>query len=896
MRSNRGLSPCHFFGLNMKNFSIKHFAQLGFWVAVVTIIAMGTALYKATIRSSESSDWVTHTHEVLETINGIKADIYYAESTQRGYLISGEDAQLREYQQASAKIDEDLTRLKKLTADNPIQQQRSSQLAVTISERITIFNETARVRRIDGFEAARGRLIRGDITETRKRFFELTAQMEQEELDLLRQRVVADGGRSRITLLILVIAFSTSLIILVPAYIGFAVQARAREGAERKLLDLANNIPGAVYQLRSYSDESTRYEFLSRGFEQLYGVDREAALRDSSVMWDTVVDEDNPAFSAAMRKAAKTLTLLHHDFRAKQPDGAIKWVRASASLRKESDGSILWNGYWADVTEQKRLEHALQEAKEEAVSANRAKSNFLATMSHEIRTPINGMLGMLELLVLTKLDAEQRTTLEIVRSSGRSLLRIIDDILDFSKIEAGKLEVCPEVASIKEVIEGVFNIYSGIASSKGLLLKRSTDPQISPAVLVDPLRLRQILNNFVSNAFKFTSKGYIEIKAERVERRDGEDRVRFSVKDTGIGISPENQKQLFQPFVQAEGDTTRRFGGTGLGLTICKRLADMMGGSIEMVSELGKGTTMILNLSLPIADTKDLPETGPERARDLLGTTIATRRLAPAVAQAEMEGTLVLVVDDHPINRMLLMRQVDTLGYATESAENGVEALKKWKSGRFAIVITDCSMPEMDGYELAHSIRKLESENGWKRTPIIACTANALGGAEICFAAGMDDYLFKPVELTKLANKLDQWLPIHEAEAGATRSEEHGKQSMSATSGAADPAAPIDRSVLAAISDGDAAAERDILLDFRRVNDEDAAMLRQAVDRRDTPQVTRASHRIKGASKTVGAMGLATVCERLEHASRANDWKTVEANMEAFYRELDRLNAHFDSL
>jgi len=540
-------------------------------------------------------------------------------------------------------------------------------------------------------------------------------------------------------------------------------------------------------------------------------------------------------------------------------------------------------GISEDVTEKKekereilRLNAALRQRTADADTANRAKSTFLATMSHEIRTPMNGVLGMLELLGMTKLDAEQRTTLEIVRQSGKSLLRIIDDILDFSKIEAGKLEVRPEAASIKEVIEGVRNIYSGVASSKGLLITHSVDPAISPAVLVDPLRLRQILNNFVSNALKFTDRGTVEIRADVIERAGGKERVRFSVKDTGIGISAENQQRLFQPFSQAEGDTARRFGGTGLGLTICRRLAGMMGGSIEMLSELGKGTTMILDLSLPIAEPKDLPKTDPKGTRDLLCTTTSMRRLAPSVAQAETEGTLVLLVDDHPTNRALLVRQLHALGYAAESAENGLEALDKWKSGRFGIVITDCNMPEMDGYELARGIRKLESANGGKRTPIIACTANALGGeAEICFAAGMDDYLAKPVELRDMLKKLDHWLPIPAAGAGA--------------------AAPLDRSVLAAVSGGDAAAERDILTDFRRVNDEDAAMLKQAVSNTDIAQVTRATHRIKGASKTVGAMGLASVCENIEHASRANDWTKVKAGMGAFHQEWMRLNAYLDS-
>jgi PAS domain S-box-containing protein len=666
---------------------------------------------------------------------------------------------------------------------------------------------------------------------------------------------------------------------------------QALAAAKHQLAELTENLPGAVYQKRLTPDCRMLFEYLSGGVERMFGVDREAALRDSSLTWNTIVEDDRPGLAAALRKAAEALSPHQHEYRVKQPDGALKWVRTSASMRKEPDGSILATGYWVDITHQKQLEHALHEAKEAADTANRAKSAFLATMSHEIRTPMNGVLGMLELLSLGRLDAEQRTTLEVVRESGKSLLRIIDDILDFSKIEAGRLEVRPEVASIREAIEGVHKLFLGTASSKGLIVKRSVDPRISPAVSVDPLRLRQILNNLVSNALKFTSEGEIEIKAELVERTDSEDRVRFSVTDTGIGISPENQQRLFQPFVQAERDTARRFGGTGLGLTICRRLADMMGGSIEMQSEFGKGTTMVLTFLLPIADPKDLPKTNPEDAREVLTATTRMRRMAPGVAQAEAEGTLVLLADDHPINRLLVMRQVHALGYAAESAENGLEAFEMWKSGRFGIVITDCNMPEMDGYELARSIRRLESANGGKRTPIIACTANALGGeAENCFAAGMDDYLAKPVELAALLKKLDQWLPIP-GEA-ATPPEKSG-ESLDAP--APDAAAPLDRSVLAAISGSDVATERDLLIEFRRVNDEDAALLRQAVAKGDIPEVTRATHRIKGASNMVGAIALASVCERIEHAGRANDWKTIEANMAAFRREWVRVNAYLDT-
>jgi signal transduction histidine kinase/CheY-like chemotaxis protein/HPt (histidine-containing phosphotransfer) domain-containing protein len=539
-----------------------------------------------------------------------------------------------------------------------------------------------------------------------------------------------------------------------------------------------------------------------------------------------------------------------------------------------------------------RLEELVAQRTAKLEDANRAKNTFLATMSHEIRTPMNGVLGMLELLSLTRLDAEQCATLEIVRDSGKSLLRIIDDILDFSKIEAGKLEIRPEVTSIRDLIESVYDIYSGSARSKGLSMRRSVDPRIRPAVLVDSTRLRQILNNFVSNAVKFTSRGHVEITAELIERTDNEDRVRFAVEDSGIGISPETQARLFQPFIQAEGETTRRSGGTGLGLTICKRLAGMMGGSIGMASELGKGTTMTFTLSLPVAGAKDLPKTGAESTRDLLDATVAMRGTAPSVEQARAEGTLVLLVDDHPINRLLLARQIRVLGYAAQSAASGVEALEQWKSGSFALVVTDCNMPEMDGYSLARAIREIEADEGRRRTPIVACTANVLAGeAQACFAAGMDDYLAKPVELTQLLKKLEQWLPIPPAAAALPGD---SGNSSHAPSSSAD--APVDRSVLDEISGGDVAAERHILREFRRFNDEDAAMLQRAVADSDIAQVTHEAHRIKGASRTVGAMGLASVCERLEHAGRANDWGEIAVHMAAFHRELECVNAYFDVL
>lgn len=501
---------------------------------------------------------------------------------------------------------------------------------------------------------------------------------------------------------------------------------------------------------------------------------------------------------------------------------------------------------------------------------------------------MNGMFGMLELLSLGQLNPEQRATLEVVRESSRSLLRIIDDILDFSRIEAGKLEVRPEAASINAVIQHVHDIYAGSASGKGLLLTRSVDPRISPALMVDPLRLRQILTNFVSNALKFTVEGTIEIKAEMIACADRQERVRFSVQDTGIGISRQDQERLFHPFSQIDGETARQTPGTGLGLTICRRLAELMGGRVDMQSEPGKGTTMTLTLSLPIADPQDMPAPDSESLRGLPTTSTGARRIAPSMEQAQADGTLVLVVDDHPINRTLLLRQVQMLGYAVHSADDGAEALEKWKTGRFGMVITDCNMPRMDGYELARMIRRIEAAEGRARVPIIACTANALTGETAkCIDAGMDDCLVKPIQLSHLLKGLDHWMPIPDGPAIAP---------LSWQPEAAQTNIPVDLSLIAATWGGDAKTVRGILATFRAGNDEDAAKLREAVAARDGFRIAHSAHRMLGASRMVGALDFAQVCEQIDQATHVDDLNTVRARMEAFERERTRLIAYIESL
>ena len=854
-------------------------SALPHWVFVTTLLAvmaMGWSLYDSSVKGQRSSAWVVHTYEVLGAMSAVEEELSRAESALRGYVVSGHPSFLLQREIALTSLTDALMRLAPLVSDNPPQQSRAHQLLDLIDQRVGIMKETLRQYEAGGAEAAATTLQSARLLMSR--IDSLISEMEEIERNHLDARRAQEQSRHDRTMLLLAAAGALALLILVPSYVAFVREIHARAHVRRRLFDMADSIPGVVYRYRSRAEGTSHYEFLSTGVESLYGVEREAALRDASVIADTVAEEDRAALSETVAKAASGLTPLQYDFRIRTKDGTVKWVRSSAAPRLAPDGTIVWNGHWADITEQKKLEHELHDSKETADRASRAKGTFLAVMSHEIRTPLNGVLGMLELLSLTKLNAEQRTTLNVVRESGKSLQRIIDDILDFSKIEAGKLEIASEPASIAQVVESTRNIFAGNASSKGLVLTAAIDEELSPAVMVDPLRLRQILSNFVSNAIKFTFEGTIEIGAEMIERRADTEVIRFTVADRGIGMSPDAQARLFEPFMQGGVATARTYGGTGLGLTICRRLAEMMGGSVDVESELGHGTTMVLTLPVTITDPAALQ---PLDLPHPVTRTVLPTRSAPSLEQAEREGTLVLIVDDHPVNRLVLSRQVSMLGYAAECANNGLEALQKWASGRFSLVVTDCNMPEMDGYELARRIRDLESTAAGGRMPIIACTANALRGeAEACFEAGMDDYLAKPVGLAELQSKLSQWRPLPD---------DRTAQPAKPVQQDRDPTASIfDRAVIASLTGGGKAEEREVLMAFQSANAEDTLALRQAYARNDFAEVMHASHRISGASRMVGLTALAAACARVEHAARVRDLVGLERDMTRLDRELER--------
>jgi signal transduction histidine kinase/DNA-binding response OmpR family regulator len=560
--------------------------------------------------------------------------------------------------------------------------------------------------------------------------------------------------------------------------------------------------------------------------------------------------------------ADRQLATLRSERPALIPYGPRKWARVSMRYEADRRAVVLVSDVSEERQRQRELEQALvaaEKSRAEAEAANQAKSTFLATMSHEIRTPMNGVLGMMEVLEAEGVDDDQARTVATMRESAQALLRIIDDVLDFSKIEAGALALEEAPFSLTGLVDGVVTTFHSQAERKGLSLVSAIAPGSTDALLGDPTRVRQILFNLLGNALKFTDRGGAMIRARTEPLGNGRTRAILSVSDTGIGLSATQRARLFQPFSQADGSTTRRYGGTGLGLSIVRRLAQLMGGDVAVESAPGAGSTFTVTLDL-IAAPADSPLV------DLPVIELPAVMPAPA---PHFDGNNVLVVDDHPINREVLVRQLLALGVAADSAADGREGLRAWQAGHYAIVFADIHMPQMDGFEMTAEIRRQELANKQSRTPIVGVTANAMAGEdERCRAAGMDGYLSKPVSLARLRATLQRWLQ------------------------GGDGAAPaIDPSVLDPWLPSDAAARQQLLRKFGLSASESGRDIETAMAAGDLPALAAAAHRLKGSALAVGARALGDAATILERAAKAGDRAACQDGLGPLAVEVQRARA-----
>lgn len=789
----------------------------GFSTGLVALFLIATAVVFCTMEFRSFMQWVAHTNQVLGALDRIEILVERAEGSQRGYLITKKSRMLQPYHSALEHVEDDLSELEVLIKDNPVQSERAKRLREIIGHRFSRLQRTLSLSEKVPLSEIVSNLDTEMIVEIRG----LVREMTVEENLLLKKREAISDFYARLTVILLLGGGALATGILIFSSYLSRMSARELKAHANLIESILSNLNEGLIVI----DKDMQIIHHNRAAEQMLEIELMGiSLRE---MYEGI-QALNPVSN--QRHSYKEAALYHaiqgqrvERFEVKVGKGGHRLLNVeSRPVVDDKGNTIAALAVFSDITKRRETEEEWIAAREAAIEASRLKSEFLANMSHEIRTPMSGVLGMSTLLLESRLDADQTSYAKAIKTSAEGLLSLINQLLDHAKIESGKLELHEADFGLSETIENVMSPFIYLGRQKKIDLRWEVESDVPPYLLGDVSRIRQMLVNLIGNAVKFTEKGYVAVKVEKVSADDGKVLLRFSVQDTGPGIATHLQKKLFEKFSQVHD--AKFTGGSGLGLMITKQLAQAMGGEVGMESVPGFGSLFWFTVNLRP------------------GQAIEFNELKSSRTQQKLNGH-VLVAEDQPINQVVIRKFLENFGITCQVVEDGGAAIFAVKQRHFDLVLMDCQMAPVDGYKATEEIRKFKTK---EELPILALTAEGVSGdRKRCLDAGMDEVLNKPIDIDHLYVRLNQYLKPKESAFDLE----------------------FDNVQLEKLSDY-SAGQRPLIEvlaeDFYTQGWDLIEHIRRALQSGETENMRDFAHALKSPSATLGLKALAKACAELE--------------------------------